>query len=69
MLAEQIQRLRHQLGHAGFTVRAGRADQLQMVAWLTVKTPGNVRQLCGQTLDPESAAPSVIGSTVAPSTS
>ena len=51
MLAEQIQRLRDQLGHAGLAIGASDADQVQVVTRLTVKTPGNVRQLRRQTLD------------------
>ncbi len=51
MLAEQIQRLRDQLGHAGLAVGAGHANQVQVMARLTVKTPGDVRQLRRQAFD------------------
>ena len=51
VLAEQIQCLRDQLGHAGFTVGAGHADQVQVTARVAIKTPGDVRQLRRQAFD------------------
>ncbi|VVN71826.1 hypothetical protein PS685_05079 [Pseudomonas fluorescens] len=51
MLAEQVQRLRDQLRYAGFTVGAGDADQIQMTARITIKTPRDIRQLRPQALD------------------
>ncbi|MNO99982.1 hypothetical protein D3C76_917670 [compost metagenome] len=51
VLAEQVQRLGDQLSHAGLAVGTGHAHQVQVMAWLAIKTPGDVRQLSRQTFD------------------
>ncbi len=51
MLAEQVEGLGHQLGHAGLAVGAGHAHQVQVTARVAIKTPGDVRQLRCQALD------------------
>ncbi|MNY04565.1 hypothetical protein D3C86_1372460 [compost metagenome] len=51
VLTKQIQRLGNQLSDTGFAVGAGHADQVQMMAWLAIKTSGDVRQLSGQPFD------------------
>ena len=49
-LAEQIQGLRQQLANTGFAVGAGNTDQMHATTWLTIKAPGNSRQLLRQPL-------------------
>ena len=51
VLAEQVEGLGNQLGHAGFAVGAGDTDQVQMTARFAVEAPGDVRQLHGQAFD------------------
>ncbi|MNQ61209.1 hypothetical protein D3C85_755200 [compost metagenome] len=50
VLPQQVQRLRDQLGHTGFTVGAGHANQVQVTARLAIKAPGDIGQLRGQAL-------------------
>ena len=51
MLPQQVQRLRNQLGNAGFAVGTGNAHQVHVMARVTIKTPGDRRQLRRQPLD------------------
>jgi len=51
MLTKQIECLRDQLGHAGFAIGAGNTDQVQVMARLAIKAPGDVGQLRRQAFD------------------
>ncbi|MCY1413273.1 hypothetical protein D9M71_287010 [compost metagenome] len=51
VLTEQVQRLGHQLGDAGLAVGTGDTHQVEQTAWLTIETPGDVRELRRQALD------------------
>ena len=50
-LAEQVERLGHQLGNAGLSVGAGHPHQVQLAAGLAIEAPGNIRQLSDQAFD------------------
>ena len=51
VLTQQVKRLGHQLSDAGFAVGASDTYQIQMPAGLTIKTPGDIRQLGRKALD------------------
>ncbi|MNN12152.1 hypothetical protein D3C81_1251350 [compost metagenome] len=50
-LAEDIERLCHQLGDAGLAIGAGDPHQVQLATRLTIEAPGDFRQLRNQALD------------------
>ena len=51
VLPQQVKRLRHQLSHAGFTIGAGDAHQIELTARLAIKPPGDIGQLRRQPFD------------------